>query len=61
VRRDSTAIAAVAWDREDKRARLAWHQVFQPSAADPLDFEAAVEDTLLQLRRRFLLRARACR
>jgi Phage Terminase len=56
VRRDSTAIAAVAWDREDKRARLAWHQVFQPSAADPLDFEAAVEDTLLQLRRRFLVR-----
>jgi phage terminase large subunit-like protein len=56
VRRDSTAIAAVAWDGEDKRARLAWHQVFQPSAADPLDFEAAVEDTLLQLRRHFLVR-----
>ena len=56
VRRDSTALAAVAWDREDRRARLVWHQVFQPTVADPIDFEAAVEDTLLRLGNRFLVR-----
>jgi phage terminase large subunit-like protein len=56
VRRDSTALAAVAWDREDRRARLVWHQVFQPTVADPIDFEAAVEDTLLRLGKRFLVR-----
>jgi len=50
VKRDSTAIVA---DATAKKVRLVWHQVFQPSAADPLDFEAAVEETLLELRNRF--------
>jgi phage terminase large subunit-like protein len=53
VKRDSTAIVAVTFDRDAKKARLVWHRIFQPSAKDPLDFEATVEATLLELRGRF--------
>jgi hypothetical protein len=55
VKRDSTAIVVCAWDREQKKVRLVWHRTFQPSAEDPLDFEQAVEKTLLELRQRFHL------
>jgi hypothetical protein len=56
VKHDSTAIAAVTWDRTVNKARLVWHRIFQPSPDDPLDFEATVEKTLLELRQRFNLR-----
>lgn len=56
VKRDSTAIVACTWDAAAKKARLIWHRIFQPTAAEPLDFEATVEATLLELRRRFRLR-----
>lgn len=56
VRRDSTAIAAVAWDRAEKRARLIWHRIFQPTRDEPIDFEEQVEETLLGLRGRFAVR-----
>ena len=50
VKRDSTAIVACAYDRCSKKVRLIWHRIFQPIAADPLDFEATIEKTLLDLR-----------
>jgi phage terminase large subunit-like protein len=53
VKRDSTAIVACAWDAEARKVRLVWHRVFQPSPTDPLDFEATIEKTLLELRTRF--------
>jgi phage terminase large subunit-like protein len=53
VKRDSTAIVAVTFDPVVKKVRLVWHRIFQPTATDPLDFEATVETTLLELRRRF--------
>ncbi len=56
VKRDSTAIVAVTYEREARRARLVLHKVFQPSPTDPLDFEATIEKTLLDLRARFELR-----
>ncbi|HUY25908.1 MAG TPA: terminase TerL endonuclease subunit [Candidatus Binataceae bacterium] len=56
VKRDSTAIVCATFDTTAKRLRLVWHRVFQPSAADPLDFEATIEGTLLDLRRRFNVR-----
>jgi len=56
VKRDSTAIVAVTFDRDAKKARLVWHRIFQPSARDPLDFEATIEATLLELRGRFNVR-----
>jgi hypothetical protein len=43
VKRDSTAIVGVAWDRAANKARLVFHRVFQPSASEPLDFEWAIE------------------
>jgi phage terminase large subunit-like protein len=56
VKRDSTAIVLCTWDEDAKRARLVYHRVFQPSAKDPLDFENAIEGTLLDLHARFELR-----
>ena len=57
VKRDSTAIVAVTCDSSTKRARLIFHRIFQPSASAPLDFEATIEKTVLELKQRFKLRA----
>jgi hypothetical protein len=54
VKRDSTAIVAATF--ADGKVRLVWHRIFQPSAKDPLDFEATIEKSLLELRRRFYVR-----
>jgi phage terminase large subunit-like protein len=51
VKHDSTAIVAVTMI--DQRVRLVTHRVFQPSPAEPLDFEAAIEETLIDLCQRF--------
>jgi len=56
VKRDSTAIVAATFDPKAKKVRLVWHRIFQPSVKDPLDFEATVEQTLMDLRRRFYIR-----
>jgi len=56
VKRDSTAIVVCSFDEEAKKVRQVWHRVFQPSKADPLDFEATIETTLLELRGRFNVR-----
>lgn len=57
VKRDSTAIVVCTWDAEQKKVRVVWHRIFQPSPDDPLDFEATVEATLRSLRGRFSLQA----
>lgn len=56
VKRDSTAIVVCTWDRKRKAVRLVWHRVFQPTPEEPLDFEATIEKTLLELRQRFDVR-----
>src|SRR5262249_30279269 len=56
VKRDSRAIVWVTWDRKLKKVRLVGHRIFQPSASEPLDFEATIEATLLDLRQRFRVR-----
>jgi phage terminase large subunit-like protein len=56
VKRDSTAIVAVTWDREAKKVRLVGHRIFQPSAADPIDFEMTVESTIREFASRFSVR-----
>jgi hypothetical protein len=53
VKHDSTAIVAVTWDHKAKAVRLCFHRVFQPSPNEPLDFEATIERTLLELNERF--------
>jgi hypothetical protein len=52
VKRDSTALVAVTFDPPAQKVRLITHRVFQPSPDDPLDFEATIESTLLDWRRR---------
>jgi hypothetical protein len=49
---DSSAIVAVTWDQAAQKVRQVAHRVFQPSPDDPLDFEATIENTLLDWRRR---------
>ena len=56
VKHDSTAIVAVTWDKREQTVRLCFHRVFQPSPDAPLNFEATVEATVLDLARRFQLR-----
>jgi phage terminase large subunit-like protein len=56
VKRDSTAIVCTTFDHKAQKVRLVWHRIFQPSPHDPLDFEATIEKTLLELRRRFYVR-----
>jgi hypothetical protein len=53
VKHDASAIAAVTFDEKAQRVRLVFHRVFQPTPDQPLDFEAAIEATLFDLRRRF--------
>jgi hypothetical protein len=50
VKRDSTGIAAVTWDREAKKVRLVHHRIFQPSPDAPIDFETMIEDAILDLK-----------
>lgn len=56
TKRDSTAIVCATFDHTAKKVQIVWHRIFQPSVADPLDFEQTVEKTLLELRRRFRVR-----
>jgi phage terminase large subunit-like protein len=56
VKRDSTAIAVVTFDRQAQRIVLVRHRIFQPSAKAPLDFEKTIERTLRELMKRFAVR-----
>jgi phage terminase large subunit-like protein len=56
VKHDSTAIVVVT-PLPDKRVRLITHRIFQPTPDEPLDFEATIEATLIDLCNRFAVRA----
>jgi phage terminase large subunit-like protein len=56
TKHDSTAIVAVT-PLSDKRVRVVTHRIFQPTPDEPLDFEATVEATLIDLCNRFAVRA----
>ena len=56
TKRDSTALVACTFDKKTQCVRLVQHRVFTPSVVDPIDFEATVEATLLDWRKRFVLR-----
>jgi phage terminase large subunit-like protein len=53
VKRDSTAIVAASYDRAASKVRLVTHRIFQPSQENPLDFEATIEATLIEMAQRF--------
>jgi hypothetical protein len=57
VKRDTSALCAVTWDRELQRVRLVNHKIIQPSAATPINFEAVIEGTLLDWHRRYSIQA----
>ena len=56
VKRDTTALCAVTFDKKSSCVRLAAHRVFTPTPGDPIDFEATVERTILDWRQRYVLR-----
>jgi hypothetical protein len=56
VKRDSTALVAVTCDRKTKVVRLIAHRIFTPTPGDPIDFEATIEATILEWRKKFRLR-----
>ena len=53
TKHDSTAIVVVTWDGSSQCVRLIQHRTFQPCPDDPLDFELTIEQTLMDLNRRF--------
>jgi phage terminase large subunit-like protein len=55
VKRDSTAIVAVHWDRKAQKARLVWHRIYQPLPDQPIDL-VAIEDTIRDLHKRYRVR-----
>ena len=56
VKRDSTGITATTWDRHTKRVRMVHHRIFTPTKGNPINFEADVEATILDLKHRYRLR-----
>jgi phage terminase large subunit-like protein len=56
TKRDSTAIVVVTFNKDAQKVALVLHRIFQPSAKEPLDFEATVEKALRDLVRRFAVR-----
>src|SRR5262249_38622158 len=56
VKHDSTAIAVVTFDRQAQRVILVGHRIFQPSAKQPLDFDATIARTVRELMKRFAVR-----
>ena len=56
VKRDSTAVVACTWEAGYKRVQIVRHRIFEPTVSEPLDFEATVEATLVELNRTFDVR-----
>ena len=56
TKRDSAALVAVSFDKKAQCVRLIAHRVFTPAPGDPIDFEATVEATLHDWRKRYLVR-----
>jgi hypothetical protein len=53
-KRDNAAVVAGTGEKDN--IRLVYHKVFQPSPTDPLDFETTIEQTLLDLSKKYTLR-----
>jgi Phage Terminase len=56
VKHDSTAVVAVTFDQKAQLVRLVFHRTFQPTPDAPLNFEATIEATLLDLAKHFQVR-----
>jgi phage terminase large subunit-like protein len=56
VKRDSTGLVACTFDKKAQCVRLVAHRAFTPAPDDPINFEQTVEATLLDWRKRYLVR-----
>jgi phage terminase large subunit-like protein len=56
VKRDSTAIMTVTFNKDMQKVVLVVHRIFQPSVKEPLDFEATIEHHVRELMKRFAVR-----
>jgi phage terminase large subunit-like protein len=56
VKHDSSALCAVTWDQQHQRIRVVAHRIYQPTPENPIDFEAEIEQTLIDWYRRFNMR-----
>jgi phage terminase large subunit-like protein len=56
VKRDSTAVVAVSFDRKTQKVQLVAHKIFQPTPNQPLDFEATIEASVKDFCKRFAVR-----
>ncbi len=56
IKHDSAAVLAITYDREESRAVLARHRIWQPTALDPLDIDATLGAFLRELHRGYRLR-----
>ena len=56
TKRNSTALVACTFDKKAECVRLVAHRVFTPAPDDPINFEQTVEATLLDWRKRYLVR-----
>ena len=54
---DSTALALFTWDAQNQRVVLCDHHIFIPSSEQPIDFNIAVEQVVLDWHNRFSLQA----
>jgi hypothetical protein len=56
VRRDTTALVATTWSMRHQRVQLVAHKIVQPSEAQPIDFEAVIEATIIDWTKRYNVR-----
>jgi phage terminase large subunit-like protein len=49
-------VDACSFDKKSQTVRVVAHRIFTPKPDDPIDFEATVGATLLELKRRFRVR-----
>ena len=56
TKHDSTALALVTFDQQDQCVRLVDHRIFVPTPEHPIDFELAIEQTILDWNGRFNLK-----
>ena len=56
VKRDASAIVCVYYDETYKLVRLVYHRIFHPSPEQPLDFEATIERTLIELGKKYYVK-----
>jgi phage terminase large subunit-like protein len=52
---DSSAVAAVYYDEDEKRVKLVFHRIFVPQRNKPLDFDSSIGETLRVLKKRYNL------